>query len=141
MSTTTISRSGNLIDTAAGTTRVLPTGVVAGLVATAANCAAVVAARAAGAEIAIAGERIPLDGFAVLTLAGALIGIALAKAFSRWAEHPRATFVRTTVILTALSIVPDVLVDATVAAKFVLAATHVIAAAIIVPELARRLAG
>jgi hypothetical protein len=44
------------------------------------------------------------------------------------------------VILTALSIVPDVLVDASVAAKFVLAATHVIAAAIIVPALAARLA-
>jgi hypothetical protein len=43
-----------------------------------------------------------------------------------------------TVALTALSIVPDVIADATVGTKFVLALTHVVAAAIIVPALACR---
>ena len=39
-----------------------------------------------------------------------------------------------------LSFVPDVLVDATVATKALLILTHVVAATIVVPAVARRLA-
>jgi hypothetical protein len=47
--------------------------------------------------------------------------------------------VRVTVALTALSIVPDVIVDADVATRLVLGLTHLIAAAVVVPMIARRL--
>ena len=117
----------------------LRTGIAAGVVAAAATCLVAAAAHAAGADLMISGERIPLSGFATLTLAGALIGIALAAACLRWADRPRSTFVRTTITLTVLSIVPDMLADATASTRIALAATHFVAAAIIVPALATRL--
>ena len=45
----------------------------------------------------------------------------------------------TTVLLTALSLVPDALADVAGSTRVLLMATHVVAAAIIVPALARRL--
>ena len=141
MSTTTITTPSTAADgTTGGPARLWPTGVVAGAAATAATCLVAAVAHAAGVGLAIEGERIPTNGFATLTIAGALLGLVLAKLFAHRARHPRSAFVRTTVALTVLSIVPDLVVDATSATKAVLAATHVIAAAIIVPALARRLA-
>ena len=116
-------------------------GLSSGATAALATTAAAAAAREAGVALSIDDERIPLLGFTQLTLVGAILGVALAWALRRRATHPRRTFVRTTVVLTALSIVPDVLVDASTATKVVLAATHVLAAAAVVPTLARRLPG
>lgn len=116
--------------------RVWPAGLASGVAAAAATTITVLIARAGGVGVAVQGEEIPLLGFAQLTLVGALIGIALARVLSRRARRPRSTFVRTTVALTALSVVPDVLVDATTGSKLVLALTHVVAAAIVVPVLA-----
>ncbi len=59
---------------------------------------------------------------------------------SRTARRPRRTFVRTTVVLTALSLVPDVIADAAPATKALLMLTHLVAAAIVIPAVARRLA-
>jgi hypothetical protein len=140
MSTTILSAPSVPRDEATRRPHLLRTGAVAGLIASCATCLVVVVARWAGADVAIAGERIPLNGFVTLTLAGALVGVMLAAVFARKAARPRATFVRTTVVLTALSVVPDVVVDATAATRALLAATHLIAAAIIVPALASRLA-
>ena len=52
---------------------------------------------------------------------------------------PAATFVVTTVALTALSVVPDLTANATNATRFVLALTHLVAAAIVIPALASKL--
>ena len=57
------------------------------------------------------------------------------------ARRPRSTFVRTTVVLTVLSLVPDLIVDAAPATTALLMLTHLVAAAIVVPAVARRLAG
>ena len=119
--------------------RLLVPGLVSGAVAAATTTVTVLVAHAIGEDVAIAGEQVPVAGFAQFVLVGALLGVALAKVFARKAAHPRSTFVRTTVGLTALSIVPDVVVDATTGTKLVLALTHVIAAAIIIPVLAGRL--
>lgn len=119
--------------------RLLVSGLVSGAIAAAATTAAVLVAHAAGEDVAVAGEQIPVVGFAQFVLVGALLGVALAKVFSRRARRPRSTFVRTTVGLAALSIVPDLVVDASSGTKLVLALTHVIAAAIIIPTLATRL--
>jgi peptidoglycan/LPS O-acetylase OafA/YrhL len=77
----------------------------------------------------------------VLTAVFSLIGVVLAAVLSRTARRPRSTFVRTTVVLTVLSLVPDVIVDAAPATKALLMLTHLVAAAIVVPAVARRLDG
>jgi hypothetical protein len=119
--------------------RVWPAGLVAGAVASAATTLIAVTARAADVDLAVDGQQIPLAGFAQMTMIGAVLGVVLAAVMGRRAHRPRRTFVRTTVALTALSIVPDVLVNASMASKLVLALTHVVAAAIIIPTLASRL--
>ncbi len=60
-------------------------------------------------------------------------------ALRRFARRPRTAWLRTTVALTVLSFVPDVLADAAVATKVLLMLTHVVAAAIVIPAVARRL--
>jgi hypothetical protein len=114
-------------------------GMAAGFVAAIANVALVAGARQLDASVEIQHEAIPLLGFAQVTLVAAIIGIGLAV-FARRARRPRHTFVVTTVVLSALSMVPPVLVDADVATKLVLWLTHVAAAVIIIPAIARRLA-
>jgi Family of unknown function (DUF6069) len=114
-------------------------GLTAGLAAAAATTAAATIARQSGVSMTIAGEAIPTVAFAQLTVIGALIGVALAAIFAHRSDRPRALFVRTTTILTLLSLVPDVVADADIATRFLLAATHLIAAAIIIPVLTRRL--
>jgi len=114
-------------------------GPVSGGVAGVATTVVAAVARAADVPLTIDGEPIPLLGFAQLTMMGAVIGTVLAVSFAKWARHPQRTFVVTTVALTALSLVPDVLADATTGSKLVLMFTHVLAAAIVVPTLAKRL--
>jgi Family of unknown function (DUF6069) len=114
-------------------------GVVAGLVAAAATTLVAAVASAADVPLEIAGEKIPLMGFTQFTFVGALLGIALAKLFVRRVANPHRTFLRTTIVLTALSLVPDLAIDATPATKAVLALTHLVAASIIVPAIARQL--
>jgi Family of unknown function (DUF6069) len=118
--------------------------VRAGLVATAAAAAATTTlaalGHAAGISLAVTGAPIPLAGFAQLTAFFALVGLGLAAALHRWATHPRTAFVRTTVVLTGLSLVPDLAVGATAAAtRALLITTHLLAAAIVIPAIARRL--
>lgn len=94
---------------------------------------------AAGVSLAIEGEKIPLMGFAQLTLMFSLIGIVLAAALRKWAGRPRMAFVRTTVALTVLSLVPDLLVSAAAETRVTLMVTHLAAAAIVIPVVAKRL--
>jgi hypothetical protein len=128
-----------VLRTSASTGRLWKTGLTAGAAAGVATVATAAVAHGAGVSLDISGEAIPLPGFAQLTVVGAVIGTILAVVFSHRASNPYRTFVRTTLALTALSIVPDVLVDAAVATKLTLALTHVVAAAIVVPALASRL--
>jgi hypothetical protein len=121
------------------TTPLWRTGVVAGVAAALATTAVAGVALAAGVPITIEGEQIPLAGFAQLTLVCTAIGVVLAKALRRWAAKPQRTFIVTTVVLTALSIVPDLMAAASTATKIVLIATHLVAAAIVIPMVARRL--
>ncbi len=140
---TTFSPTTTFTQAPAAETTARPTfwksGVVSGIAAAVATTLIAVAARAADVSLAVDGEKIPLLGFAQLTLVGALIGTVMARVMSRRARQPRRTFVVTTVVLTALSLVPDVTVDAPTSSKLVLMLTHVVAAAIVVPALANRL--
>jgi hypothetical protein len=90
---------------------------------------------------------IPPLGFAELTVVFSLIGVALAAIMARKARRPRSTFVRTALALLALSVVPDfveipslMIPDFDTATGFTLAGLHVVAAAIVIPVLAGRLA-
>ena len=95
--------------------------------------------QAAGISLDVGGAPIPVLGFAVLTAFFSLVGLVLAVVLSRVARRPRSTFIRTTVVLTVLSLVPDVIADAAPATKALLMLTHLVAAAIVIPAVARRL--
>ena len=139
---TTTHTSTTVTEAPARTTRaraLWAAGLVSGAVAAVATTVIAAAARAADVPLAIDGEQIPLLGFAQLTMACAVIGSVMAVSFAKWARRPRRTFVVTTVALTAVSFVPDLLADATTGSKLVLMLTHVVAAAIVVPTLAKRL--
>ena len=107
-------------------------------VATSAIAAVVTAVDATAFETA-PGDAIPVLGFAQLTVVFSVVGIVLAAALRRRAADPQRSFVRTTVALTALSVVPDLTMVFDAPSKVALVTTHVVAAAIVIPVLARRL--
>ena len=122
-----------------GSTPLVRTGLPAVALAGVATTTVAAAGRVAGVSLDMADEPIPVLGFGVLTVVFGLVGVLLALALSRWARRPRRTFVVTTVVLTALSLVPDALADVAGSTRALLMTTHLVAAAIIVPALARRL--
>ena len=116
-------------------------GVAAAVVATVATTGLAALASAAGVTFADrTGASIPIAGVAQLTLVFSLIGVGIAAVMARKARRPRATFVRTAVALTALSFVPDLTFGFDAASAATLITLHTVAAAIVVPTLARRLA-
>ncbi|MGY1763955.1 DUF6069 family protein [Geodermatophilus sp. SYSU D00779] len=122
-----------------GTGSVVGAGLAATTVAALATTTVAAAGSAAGISLDVSGAPIPVSGFAVLTAVFSLVGVVLAAALARRARRPRSTFVRTTVVLTALSLVPDVVADATIDTRVLLMVTPLVAAAIVVPAVARRL--
>ncbi|HJP77707.1 MAG TPA: DUF6069 family protein [Pseudonocardiaceae bacterium] len=115
-------------------------GLTAVALATVATSAIAAAGEFAGISLAVGGAPIPVSGFALLTVVFSLVGLVLALGLSRFARRPRTAFVRTTLVLTALSLVPDVLADAAGATKILLMLAHLVAATIVIPAIARRLA-
>ena len=109
---------------------------------TAATTTAVAAvAGAAGVDFETApGEAIPVLAFAQMTLIFSLVGVVLARLMAHRVSRPRSTFVAVTAVLTALSFGPDLAMSFDVTSTLTLMATHVIAAAIVIPVLASRLA-
>jgi hypothetical protein len=141
MTTLTVSTTTGTTATATSrATGVLRPGLKAAALAAVATTGFAVVTHAAGVSYEIKGETIPALGFGQLTFVFSLVGIALADALARRGRHPQSTFIRTTVALTALSFVPDVVAQASSLTKVSLMATHVIAAAIVIPRLAARLA-
>jgi hypothetical protein len=130
------------VSTTAPRTSVRPlvrTGLIAAAVASVATTVVAAVGHGAGISLNIGRQAIPLFGFPQLTAVFSLIGLALAVVLARRAGSPRSTFVRTTVALTALSLVPDAIADAAVETKGLLMLTHLIAAAIVIPSIAARL--
>lgn len=139
--TRTVPAPATVASPSAGRLPVWKHGVAAAVVAAAATTGLAAAASAAGVSFADrAGASIPLAGFAQLTLIFSLIGVGLAAVLARRARRPRATFVRTAVVLTALSFVPDLTFGFDAGSAATLIALHTVAAAIVVPTLAGRLA-
>ncbi|MDQ2955511.1 MAG: DUF6069 family protein [Actinomycetota bacterium] len=116
-------------------------GIAAAVLAATATTVLAAIASAAGVSFADhTGPSIPIAGFAQLTLLFSLVGIAIAAIMARKARRPRATFVRTAVVLTALSFVPDLTFGFDAGSAVILIALHTVAAVIVVPTLAMRLA-
>ncbi len=121
------------------TSPVAVTGVATAAVASVATTAVAALGHAAGVSLDIGGEPTPLPGFGMLTAVFSLFGLAIAVGLRRRARQPQRMFVRTTMVLLALSLVPDVIADSALETKALLVLTHLLAAAIVVPALARRL--
>lgn len=126
--------------------RVIGVGIASGVVAAVATTLVAVIAKAADVPLraaprsADAGEAIPMSGFAFGTLTSVATGIVLALALRRFAKRPARTFTVVTLVLTALSFLgPITTGHATTATRFVLELTHVVAAAIVIPAMARTL--
>ncbi len=114
-------------------------GLLATVLASIATTVVAAVGQEAGISLDISGEVIPLFAFAQLTALFSLVGVGLAAVLARRNRPPRRIFVVTTVALTVLSLVPDVLADAAWDTRVLLMATHLVAAAIVVPALAARL--
>jgi hypothetical protein len=139
--TATISSTIPTTTTNTSTKPVWRAGVRAGLTAAVATSTIAAVASAAGVSFETApGEAIPVLGFAQLTLFFTAVGVLIARVIGRRSSHPRSTFVKTTVALTALSVVPDLTMTFDAASKATLILTHVVAAAIVIPALASHLA-
>jgi hypothetical protein len=115
-------------------------GLAATLGAAIATTGAAALARAAGVSFGDAPDTIPLWSFAQLTIVFSLLGVAIAAVLARKARRPRSTFVRTTVVLVILSFVPDAIAGFDLASALSLMLIHVVAASIVIPALASRLA-
>ena len=109
-------------------------GVIAGVVAAVCTTAVAAIARAADVSLEVDGAAIPTLAFAWWTIVGAALGIVLARLL-----RERRRFVIVTSVATALSVIPAIAAPDDTATRLVLVAAHVVAAAIVIPTLARRL--
>jgi hypothetical protein len=141
ITTHTTHRTSGASVPSAGRQPVWKHGVTAAVVASMATTALAAVASAAGVSFADStGASIPIAGFTQLTLVFSLLGVGIAAILARKARRPRSTFVRTTVTLTALSVVPDLTFGFDAGSAATLITLHTVAAAIVVPTLAGRLA-
>ena len=116
-------------------------GVAAAVVAAVTTTVLASVASAAGVSFADStGTSIPIAAFAQLTVAFSLVGVGVAAVMARKVRRPQRTFVRTAIALTALSFVPDLTFGFDVASAATLITLHTVAATIVVPTLAGRLA-
>ena len=116
-------------------------GLASGATAAVATTAVAAFADAIDHPLTVDNEMIPVGGFAQMTLIGAVIGVVLALVLRRRARRPQHTFTVTTWVLTALSCIPSVALGAGdgIGNAAVLVATHLIAAAVVIPVLAARI--
>lgn len=116
-------------------------GVAAALVASGTTTALAAIASAAGVSFADrTGTNIPVVAFAQLTLVFSLLGVGIAAVMARKVRRPRRTFLRTAIALTALSFLPELTFGFAASSAAALMVLHTVAAAIMVPTAASRLA-
>ena len=137
MLTATSSPDTDIEHTSSWLTSTLPRATATvGVSAAVATTALAAILRAAGVPLAVHG-KIPLAGFAQMTLIGAVIGGVLLTVLISRSTVPCQRFVRIAIWLTALSCAVPLACADTTASKFALVGLHLVAAAIMVPVLAR----
>jgi len=122
--------------------RLLGTGLLATLVAMVATTAGAALAQTLGVSFQLPGapEPIPVAGFGVMTGIWCVVGLVVALVIRRFFAHPDRRWVQVAVALTGLSLVPPALTGAAAATVVTLMTLHLVAAAVVVPALARALA-
>ncbi len=116
------------------TRRLVRSGAVAGAIAAVCTTAVAAVASAADVGLEVDGTAIPIPAFAWWTLVGAAVGVVLARLL-----RERRRFVVVTTIGAGLSLVPAIAAPDDTATRAVLVGCHLLAAAIIIPTLGRRL--
>lgn len=124
--------------------RMVATGALAGLVGGFAALVVAVLALALGVSLEVTqpGGGVgpaPLPGFVASVVFMAIVGAGLALAARRWSPRPARTFVVVTVALTAVSFVQPIVAARDAATVLALIVAHIVAAAVVIPALARRL--
>jgi hypothetical protein len=146
---TTTAPSTSSLRSALATKPVWLAGLAATVTGAVATTLIAAVAKAADVPLAVASstddaaEVIPTSGVTTLVLGIGVVGVLMALAFNRWATRPARTFVAVTVVLTAVSFITPTAAfahNATTATRLVLELMHVVAAAIIIPPIAYRLA-
>ena len=117
------------------------TGFVAAPVAMAATTVVAALAKGVGVDFMIADgdETIPVSGIAFVTGVFSVVGIVIAAALLRWSARPAERFVQTALTLTAISLVPPLLFGAGADTIATLIGLHLVAAAVMIPTMARSL--
>jgi hypothetical protein len=116
------------------TRRLVRSGALAGAIAAVCTTVVAAAASAAGVSLEIDAKAIPIPAFAWWTIVGAAVGVVLARLL-----RERRRFVVVATVATGLSLIPPIAAPDDTATKAVLVGTHLLAAAIIIPTLSRRL--
>ena len=119
------------------------TGVIGTLAAMVATTLVAAVAKAAGVDFEVSGsnESIPLSGIAFVTGVFSGVGTLIAVALLHWSARPAERFVWTAASLTAVSLVPPILAGANAGTSAALVVLHLVAAAVMIPSLARSLSG
>ncbi|HSB88088.1 MAG TPA: DUF6069 family protein [Ilumatobacteraceae bacterium] len=116
------------------------TGAVAGAAGGVAALATHLMAKAVDVPLTVEGKEFPIVAFPQVTLISTVVGVVIAIAASRRSARPRHTFVSTTVVLALLSLLAPMALNTDTATKVTLELAHVVAAAIVIPVVARKLA-
>jgi Family of unknown function (DUF6069) len=116
------------------TRRLVRTGALAGAIAAVCTTSVAAIASAADVSLQVDATAIPIPAFAWWTLVAAAVGVVLARLL-----RERRRFVVVTTVAAGLSLVPAIAAPDDTATKAVLVATHLLAAAIIIPALSQRL--
>ncbi len=117
------------------TAGLIRTGAISGVAATVCTTSLAAVASAAGVSLEVDAQAIPIGAFAWWTVIGTAVGILLAR-FLR----DRRRFTTVTVVALGLSLIPPLVAPDDTATKIVLVGAHLLAAAIVIPSLGRRLA-
>jgi len=116
-------------------------GILASVAAASATTGLAAIATATGVRFADgSGSTIPAPAFTTLTLLFSFIGVGLAAVLAQRARRPRSTFIRTTLTLVVLSFIPDLASGFDASATATLMSAHLVAAGIVIPTVASRLA-
>ena len=121
--------------------RLIRRGLVGAVVAVAATSLTAAVARTMGVDFELpdGGQELPVSGIGTMTGIFAVAGLLIAAAFRRWSRRPAPAFAWTTVILTAVSLIPPFLAGANVGTVTSLVLVHLLAAAVMIPVLTREL--
>jgi len=120
--------------------RLVATGLGAAVAAAALNATVAAGARAVGVDLEVTGgEAVPVAGIAFVTTVLSVVGVGIAVALRQWSDRPAQWWWRTTVALTAVSLVPPFLAAADTATALTLVLLHLLAAALVVPVVLREL--